>query len=135
MCARGQGGNELSQGGYKGSPFHRVIPAFMCQGGDFTAQNGTGGRSIYGEKFEDEDLQVTVYPPQDRHRSNRVSWPSLLAWHPSQRPAPGTTIRANPVRSRCAADADAQRGGRALHGQRRPGHQRLAGTARCPPLP
>jgi cyclophilin family peptidyl-prolyl cis-trans isomerase len=77
VCARGQGGNELSQGGYKGSPFHRVIPAFMCQGGDFTAQNGTGGRSIYGEKFEDEDLQVTVYPPQDRHRSNRVSWPAF----------------------------------------------------------
>jgi len=61
LCT-GERGRSRSSGKkltFEGSKFHRIIPGFMCQGGDFTRGDGTGGESIYGSKFEDENFQLS----------------------------------------------------------------------------
>merc|ERR1712037_595986 len=64
----GRSGKPLN---FKGSAFHRVITDFMCQGGDFTAGNGTGGESIYGTKFADENFTLKQLAPESSQ------WPTL----------------------------------------------------------
>ncbi|MQL67979.1 hypothetical protein Taro_000240 [Colocasia esculenta] len=75
LCTREKGvGSSRKPLHYKGSTFHRVIPQFMCQGGDFTVENGTSDESTYGAKFEDDNFVKKHISPGVLSMANAWPW-------------------------------------------------------------
>lgn len=78
LCVGHTSENSSKKLHYKGSIFHRIIKDFMVQGGDFTNFNGTGGESIYGEKFEDENFTLKVKSLREATKIKRFSSSDLV---------------------------------------------------------
>ena len=70
ICDEGVSSADGTHLGYTGSPFHRIIPDFMVQGGDITTGNGTGGESIFGGVFKDENFDINFTKPYQLAMAN-----------------------------------------------------------------